>query len=91
VPDDRIEYTTPQRDNSIIGDDLQLRYYQWLAATDNPGRNMTETFCRWLIETGDGAVALKRIQDFPRQLFLPFDDDDRPWKTTTTLDDELKP
>jgi hypothetical protein len=42
-------------------------------------------FVQWLITTGDGAVALQRINDAPRQLFLPFPDDERPYSVEETV------
>lgn len=73
----------------VVGDDLQRAFHRHLArklgcAVDrlDPERvsRLTRFFVEWLCTTGDGSVALQRINDAPKQLFLPFPDDERPWR-----------
>jgi hypothetical protein len=56
---------------------------RWLSGRCIP-RHLTspDMFVEWLCSTGDGAVVLERINRVPRQLFLPFQDDEQPWITS---------
>ena len=66
----------------VVGDDLYKHFRVWfLQRTKQEPCNLTvKEFVEWLHVTGPGSDALGRIKEAPRQLFLPFGDDDRPWK-----------
>ena len=62
----------------IIGDDL---FQGWLAfQAQESAHKGADRFVEWLVSTADGAVALERINSWPRQRALQFPDDDRPWE-----------
>ena len=79
----QVEWTQGQ-EHPVMGDDLYRGFVKWMEVTGkDPYPTLKEalrTFVEWLLTTGDGSVALRRINEFPRQLFLPFTDDDRPWR-----------
>ena len=56
-------------------------FWMWLPAGTHDANDMPDLFIEWLLTTGDGAVVLERINTVPRQLFLPFQDDEQPWVT----------
>lgn len=77
----------------VLGDDLWEAFREW-SREELPGLQQQVAlngmekaplqaglvlFVKWLRTTGDGDVALRRIQEAPRQLFLPFPDEERPW------------
>ena len=69
----------PKESQPVIGDDLYARFLeQSKAPPDVVVRGVMEqtvrNFLEWTLTTGDGALALKRINDTPRQLFLDFGD-----------------
>lgn len=87
---ERVEFDEPQQ-SPVIGDELVAAFRAWLRANGVPsyksGEVFVTNFVEWLLRTGDGAVALRRINDFPRQLFLPFTDDSRPWRVVRADED----
>lgn len=74
-------------EGSPIGSELREAFIKWTNDEYQMGRlnprtdHIVDVFSRWLLTTGDGSVALARINDCPRQLFLPFPDEDRPYVT----------
>lgn len=65
--------------NSMLGEGEFETFYEW-AGKQMPryhvpaGIEVLALFVRWLVETGDGDVALKRINAVPRQMWLDFGD-----------------
>ena len=74
----------------VVGDKMMREFLTW--TSKHPKKidpyfmaseaSVVSAFVEWLVMTGDGDVVLRRINDAPRQLFLPFPDEERPWKTS---------
>jgi hypothetical protein len=80
---ERLEYAGPQKHCHVIGDEMYKAWRTWNAHELRGGRqfpNQVSSFIQWMMETLSGDQARRRINDFPRQLWLPFEDHDKPWR-----------
>lgn len=63
-------------------------FFVWLSHLANEQGSeqmgLIDAYNTWLLTTGDGDTVLKRLIDVPRQLFLPYPDDERPWVEIAT-------
>lgn len=90
---ERMMLVDPTARNKLIGDELVHEFIHW--AEDKVCRVTEDTgavdptfrtelvlslFCRWLVETGPGAEALRHINAVPRQLWLDYLDRPGPWE-----------
>ena len=69
--------------NEIIGDDLYDMFASWAKRQwpyGNTPEQVVRAFALWCVSTPEGADAMGRLQECPRQLTLAFPDDVRPWK-----------
>lgn len=66
---------------SLLTQEEHNRLWEWIAINEpqSAQRPLVDGFIRWLVTTGDGAMVLRRINDVPRQLFLEFEDEERPY------------
>lgn len=67
----------------VVGDDLYTHFRGWYQGQTSgmfPESTTVLWFVRWLHATAPGSDALARINDAPRQLFLAFGDEEKPWK-----------
>lgn len=84
MPTPSVAWPTPQANAPVIGDDLFERFVTWMDTTHSLSELVhapsSSLFTMWLLTTPDGALALRRINDFPRQHALEFPDDLRPWR-----------
>lgn len=66
--------------HEVIGDAAHDAFQKWRHQSGLQEVPTVRAFVWWLLFTTDGDMARRRINDFPRQLFLPFGDEDRPWE-----------
>lgn len=69
----------------MVGDGLMKDFGQWMRERSDwllssADVSLLNSFVNWMHMTGRGATALRLINDAPRQLFLPFDLDNPPWR-----------
>ena len=80
--------------HEVVGDDLFKQFKGWVLISKGNllsrygfEKELSDihlrAFVEWLLSTEAGSTALRRINDCPRQLFLPFGDTDRPWRVVS--------
>ena len=79
VDRDRTEYS------KAIGDEGMIQFGRWVSDTRRcllsaVDATLINDFIEWLLTTGHGSQALRLINECPRQLFLPFDPENPPWR-----------
>ena len=72
--------------NPLIGDDLDYECRMWVGIGESVDPLVFYRICRWLVETGSGAEALSLLNDIPRQLWMDFEDREKPWEVDTSTE-----
>ncbi len=68
---------------SLLDDDFEQSFWAWMGKKDvveTTEVGVLDRFIEWLLTTGDGDVVMRRMADAPRQLWLAFPDEHRPWE-----------
>lgn len=75
-----VKWKTPQMSCPVIGDELEERFEEWMVEVEEQDRRSIPSLMEeWLVGTPDGALALRRLVEFPKQRALEFPDEERPW------------